>query len=216
MTAIRITTCTVVALACYLSFQTQTSLAFTTTAAATKACQKPGVPQQRCDRFATVLNSTPEPEGPGDEEEPQMPTAYVPPAPARNTPQQVAQRRMDPLMASLTRDTSNAAPDQPTQNVPFFGEIPADGTLLLLVPAVLFASLGFLMSIVIAVQSSDQIVESFSKVGDTVAQTAIERTNRVYDENTCRGFCGSPQQEDVDALQNFMESITRSAREGKQ
>eukprot|EP00532_Pseudo-nitzschia_australis_P002473 CAMPEP_0168187168 /NCGR_PEP_ID=MMETSP0139_2-20121125/14875_1 /TAXON_ID=44445 /ORGANISM="Pseudo-nitzschia australis, Strain 10249 10 AB" /LENGTH=156 /DNA_ID=CAMNT_0008109331 /DNA_START=316 /DNA_END=786 /DNA_ORIENTATION=+ len=153
-----------------------------------------------------------------DEEENQqqekMPPAYAPPppTPGRNSPEAVAQRRMDPLMASLTRDNSDA---EQTQNVPFFGEIPADGTLFLLVPATVFALLGFVLSLVIAVRSSDQIVDSFSHVGDNIAQTASERTNRVYDENKCRGFCGSPQQEDVDGLRNFMEAITRSAREGK-
>mmetsp|Transcript_27755 Transcript_27755/g.75575 ORF Transcript_27755/g.75575 Transcript_27755/m.75575 type:complete len:245 (-) Transcript_27755:183-917(-) len=153
---------------------------------------------------------------PVQEQQQQTPPAYTPPAPtpARNSPQAVAQRRMDPLMASLTRDNSDASPDQSTQNVPIFGEIPADGTLFLLVPAVVFAVLGFVLSLVIAVKSSDQIVESFAQAGDTIAQTASERTNRVYDESTCRGFC-SPQPDDVEGLRNFMESITRSAREGK-
>lgn len=149
------------------------------------------------------------------EQQQQSPPAYTPPAPTptRNSPQAVAQRRMDPLMASLTRDNSNVDSDGPTQTVPFFGEIPADGTMLLLVPAGVFAVLGFVLSLVIALKSSDQIVNSFANAGETIAQTASERTNRVYDESVCRGFC-SPQPESIDGLKNFMESITRSAREG--
>lgn len=117
---------------------------------------------------------------------------------------------MDPLMASLTKDNSN--PNQPMQTVPIFGEIPADGTLLLLAPAVLFAFGGVILGLVVAFNSADQIVDSFSTVGDSIEQTAKERTNRVYDSNVCRGICGS-QSDDVDGLRNFMEAITKSARE---
>lgn len=229
----KITACLFVAVAC--NFQACRCLALTTTATTKTSCQKPGasaalIGSQRQQRYRFVgslsqgsfhaLYSSPDPDNnmSADEEENQqqekMPPAYAPPppTPGRNSPEAVAQRRMDPLMASLTRDNSDA---EQTQNVPFFGEIPADGTLFLLVPATVFALLGFVLSLVIAVRSSDQIVDSFSHVGDNIAQTASERTNRVYDENKCRGFCGSPQQEDVDGLRNFMEAITRSAREGK-
>lgn len=231
MMTFRITAVFLVAIAC--NFQSYTSLALTTTA--TTSCQQPGHAaligsQRQCNAFGIlsrgsfhVLNASPEPDaddwtddsGPTKEnQQEKMPPTNVPqpPTPARNSPEAVAQRRMDPLMASLTRDNSNATPDEPTQTVPFFGEIPADGTLFLLVPAVLFASLGFIMSIVIAVKSSDQIVGSFSQVGDNVAQIVAEQPNRSYDENVCRGIC-STQQDDVDGLYNFMEMITRSARE---
>lgn len=185
-------------------------------------------------RSLNVLNSSPDPNTSDEEfeenydldggasmsssqqqQQPETPVAYVPPppSPTRNSPQVVRQQRMDPLMASLTRDNSDISPDQPTQNVPIFGEIPADGTLLLLGPAVLFAVLGFVYSIVIAFNSSDRIVDSLMQAGDSVAQSAVNRNNRVYDKNVCRGLCSS-QQDDIDGMRNFMEAITRNAREG--
>lgn len=150
------------------------------------------------------------------QQQPETPTAYVPPppTPTQNSPRMVAQQRMDPLMASLTRDDSNTSPDQPTQNMPLFGEIPADGTLLLLAPAAAFSVLGLIYSIVIAFNSSDQIVSSVMQAGDSIAQTAVNRNNKVYDKNVCRGLCSS-QQEDLDGMRNFMEAITRNAREAK-
>lgn len=151
------------------------------------------------------------------QQQPETPPAYVPPppSPTRNSQAAVRQKNMDPLMASLTRDSSNPSADQPTRTVPIFGEIPADGTLLLLAPAVVFAVLGFIYSIVIAVNSTDQIVDSLSQAGGSLAQTAVERSNRSYDENVCRGLC-SNQQDDIDGLKNFMEAITRNARENQQ
>ena len=119
---------------------------------------------------------------------------------------------MDPLMASLTRDDSGATPDGPTQTVPFLGEIPADGSMLLLAPAVAFAILGFGFSFVIAFNSADQIVDSIAQSGDSLAQTAKNRNNRVYDKDVCRGLCSS-QEQDIDGMRNFMEFITQGARE---
>jgi len=168
------------------------------------------------DSGAGPSMSMPTSSAPQQQQQAETPAAYVPPppTPTRNSPPVVRQQRMDPLMASLTRDSSNASPDQPTQNVPIFGEIPADGTLLLLAPAAVFAILGFIYSIVIAFNASDQIVNSMLQAGDSVAQSAKNRNNRVYDKNVCRGLCSS-QQEDIDGMKNFMEAITRNAREGK-
>ncbi len=176
-----------------------------------------------------ALNSSPDPNNmPSDDTEydssmntdpsmsvPETPATYVPPTPTRNSPPAVKQQRMDPLMASLTRDDSNPDGDQPTQTVPIFGEIPADGTMMLLAPAVVFAVLGFLFSFVIAFNSADQIVDSIAQTGESIAQTAQNRNNKVYDKNVCRGLC-STQEQDVDGMRNFMEAITRSAREKQQ
>jgi len=153
---------------------------------------------------------------PVQQQQPETPAAYVPPppTPTQNSPPAARQQPMDPLMASLTRDTSNTSLDQPMQNIPLFGEIPADGTLLLLVPAVVSAVLGIIYSIVIAFNSSDQIVDSIMQTGDSISQNAVKRNNQVYDKNVCRGLCSS-QQDDIEGLRNFMEAITRNAREGK-
>ena len=204
-----------------LALALSTSTAFT----ATSRCQRLHVGLHgKQHRSLNILNSTPDPEMPSDDMEasydpsvdPSMsipdPPEYVPPAPTRNSPPAVRQKRMDPLMASLTRDDSGASPDGPTQTVPFLGEIPADGTMLLLAPAVAFAILGFGFSFVIAFNSADKIVDSIAQTGESIAQTAQNRNNRVYDKNVCRGLCSS-QEKDIDGMRNFMEFITAGARE---
>lgn len=217
MTASHLTILFTLALA--FGFGADSSAAFT----ATSRCQRLDVGLHgKQHRSLNVLNSTPDPEMPSDDMEgnyevdPSMsipdPPAYVPPTPTRNSPPAVRQKRMDPLMASLTRDDSGATPDGPTQTVPFLGEIPADGTMLLLAPAVAFAILGFGFSFVIAFNSADQIVDSIAQTGDSLAQTAKNRNNRVYDKNVCRGLCSS-QEQDIDGMRNFMEFITQGARE---
>jgi hypothetical protein len=129
--------------------------------------------------------------------------AAVPPSP----PPVPQNRPMDPLMASLTRmDPSSAK--VPTKNVPLFGEISVDGSLIVLVPAAVIAILGFVLSIVIAFQSQDSIVEPISQVAGDISQTATTKTNVVYDENVCRGLCSSRDQ-DLEGLRSFMESLRK-------
>lgn len=108
---------------------------------------------------------------------------------------------MDPLIASLTRDDSDLA-NVPTR-LPLFGEVPADGNLGLLVPAATIAILGFLLSIVVAFNSREVIVQSLS----SVELPKMEYTPTVIEEGKCRGLCSS-QEEDLDGLRNFMESIS--------
>jgi hypothetical protein len=111
--------------------------------------------------------------------------------------------RMDPLIASLTRDDSDST-NVPTRQVPLFGELPADGNLALLVPAATIAILGFLLSIVVAFNSRDAIAQSLS----SVELSKMEYTPTVVEEGKCRGLCSS-QEEDLDGLRNFMESINK-------
>jgi hypothetical protein len=195
-----------IAIACF--YQANTSLAFTTT-----SCQKTaGVALMTSKRQAHhhhhgrllhVLNAE---EGDENEESSSPPQPISPPVMRSNSPPPVRNiERMDPLMASLTRD--NRDPAQVTRNIPLFGEVPADG-LKLLIPATVFAVLGFVLSIVVAVKSSGQIAGTFSTVADSVVQSAINQPNQIYDENACRGIC-SNQQDDVDGLRRFMESITK-------
>ena len=111
--------------------------------------------------------------------------------------------RMDPLIASLTRDDSDSA-NVPTRQVPLFGEVPADGNLALLIPAATIAILGFLLSIFVAFNSRDAIVQSLS----SVELPKMEYTPTVIEEGKCRGLCSS-QDEDLDGLRSFMESISK-------
>jgi hypothetical protein len=112
-------------------------------------------------------------------------------------------RRGDPLIGLLTRIDEPTPENVPTVRVPLFGEIPADGNLALLVPAAVISILGFIMSIVVAFNSRDVIVQELS----SVELPKMEYTPTVVEEGKCRGLCSS-QDEDLDGLRNFMESIT--------
>lgn len=129
------------------------------------------------------------------------------PPPPMNAPPPVPPKRMDPLMASLTRMDPETA-SGPTQNIPIFGEVPVDGSMVVLVPAAVIAFLGFVLSIVVAVQSQDQLIDALSSVADDISKTATEKTNMMYDEDVCRGIC-STQEEDLDGLRSFMESLRK-------
>jgi len=119
----------------------------------------------------------------------------------------VPPKRLDPLMATLTRVDPSVGTG-PTRNVPLFGEVPVDGGLTVLVPAAVIAILGFLFSIVVAVNSADELVAALDNIADDIARTASEKSNMVYDENVCRGICSS-QEEDLQGLANFMQSLRK-------
>ncbi|KAL7541512.1 hypothetical protein ACHAXR_011438 [Thalassiosira sp. AJA248-18] len=113
-------------------------------------------------------------------------------------------KRVDGLIASLTRIDEPTPADVPMRQVPLFGEVPADGNLALLVPAAVISILGFIFSIVVAFNARDSLVSELSKVD----MPKMEYTPTVVDEGKCRGLCSS-QDEDLDGLRNFMESISR-------
>jgi hypothetical protein len=126
---------------------------------------------------------------------------------AARPPPPVPPKRLDPLMASLTRmdpDTANG----PTRNLPLFGEVPVDGSLVVLVPVVVIAVIGFVASIVVASQAQDEIVNAFAQIGNGISQTASEKTNMVYDESVCRGLCSS-QDQDLEGLRSFMDRLRK-------
>ena len=114
------------------------------------------------------------------------------------------QQRLDPLIASLTRIDEPTPDNVPTVQAPLIGEIPADGNLALLVPAAAISVLGFIFSIVVAFNSRDAIVSEVSKV----ELPKMEYTPTKVDPEKCRGLCSS-QEEDLDGLRNFMESLRR-------
>ena len=118
------------------------------------------------------------------------------------------QKRLDPLLASLTRMDPTATQGKDTTNIPFIGEIPKDGALLLYVPAA-FAMLGFLYSFVIAFNASDEIVGALYQVSDDLSQTATQKANMVYDENVCRGLCSS-QEADLESMRSVMQMFAGS------
>ena len=145
----------------------------------------------------------------GDGEIEGMSSSPPPPPPPSmaNAPPPVPPKRLDPLMASLTRMDSSTA-DLPTKNIPLFGEVPVDGSLALLIPAAGIAVLGFILSIVIAVKSSDEIVGLLSQVSDDLNSVAVTKSSKVYDESVCRGICSS-QQQDLEGLRGFMNGLKK-------
>jgi hypothetical protein len=132
----------------------------------------------------------------------------TPPPPIRvGASPPVPPKLLDPLMASLTR-VDAATANLPTRNIPIFGEVPADGSLVVLVPAAIMAVLGFALSIVVAFNSKDAIVATLSQVSDEISQTAVSRSSQMYDDGVCRGICSS-QQQDLEGLKTFLSRFSK-------
>lgn len=110
-------------------------------------------------------------------------------------------KKVDPLIASLTRN-DESTPTK-TRTVPLFGEVTEDD-FKALAPVVAIGVLGFLFSIVVAFNSMDSLGQQLSKV--TIPE--VKYTPTVVKEGECRGLC-SNQDQDLDGLRNFMESISR-------
>jgi hypothetical protein len=105
-------------------------------------------------------------------------------------------------------DTINA----PRTNVPLWGELILDRSLLVLLPVATFAVVGFFLSVYVGVNAQDTFV-------DALAETARQQSSQlpgvpppaggvVLDESACRGLC-SNQEQDLQNLAGFMESLRR-------
>jgi hypothetical protein len=138
-----------------------------------------------------------------DKEPPQE--AAAPPAP--RSPPVPPPKRLDPLMATLTRMDPQPESSK-TANLPFFGEVDVDGSLVVLIPVAVIAIGGFILSIIVAVNSQDQIMDQINQVTDSVTKTAVQKVNQQYDPNECRGLC-SNQQQDLDGLRSFMDGLKK-------
>ncbi|KAL9183493.1 hypothetical protein ACHAXT_004349 [Thalassiosira profunda] len=117
---------------------------------------------------------------------------------------EASQPRVDPLIASLTRIDEPVPDNVPMVQAPLIGEIPADGSLALLVPAAAISVLGFIFSIVVAFNSRDEIVREVGQV----KIPEMKYTPTVVEEGKCRGLCSS-QDQDLDGLRNFMEGLRK-------
>lgn len=127
------------------------------------------------------------------------------PQPAASPPK--PKRQLDGLMAAVTR-TAPSDTNTPTTNLPFFGEIPIDGSLLVLAPAAVIAVLGFVMSIVVAFNAKDTFVDQLAVLSQEINSAALAETNSVSD-GSCRGLCSSQDQQ-LEGMRVFMESLARS------
>mmetsp|Transcript_12815 Transcript_12815/g.19866 ORF Transcript_12815/g.19866 Transcript_12815/m.19866 type:complete len:262 (+) Transcript_12815:122-907(+) len=131
-----------------------------------------------------------------------------PPPPVQASgPPPVKPKRLDPLMASVTR-MDPGTQEGKTTNIPLLGEVPVDGGLTVLVPAALIAVVGFIMSINIIANSQDAIVNGLAQISEEANKAAIERTNKVPEDNVCRGLC-SNQDESYEGLKSFMQSLSK-------
>jgi hypothetical protein len=118
------------------------------------------------------------------------------------------QERLDPLIASLTRMDADMV-NTPTTKVPLLGEIPLDGSIVVLLPVALIAVVGFIMSINIAFNSADIISQKVDQVSNVLSTPPAKKTVQ-YDG--CRGLC-SDQDGQLDNMRIFMNSLAKKTPE---
>ena len=189
---------------------TTTLLAIATITSQTSAfspvCSAVGGITRRCT-FAqniqpSILYST---EGDKDEELPTPLTDALSQKSASFTNEPKQQETLDPLIQSLTRndvDTTNVK----KTNLPLLGEVPVDGSLLVLVPVAIIAVVGFIMSIQIGFQSKDALVEQLDIINNVMSQSPVKKTVPV--KAGCRGLC-SDQGAQLDNMKGFMEGLSK-------
>lgn len=111
-------------------------------------------------------------------------------------------RPLDSLVASLTR-VEPGSENTPTMKVPLLGEIPADGSIVVLAPVAAIGVLGFIMSINIAVNSGDAIAQQIDQVTNVLSTPPAKKA--VVSEG-CRGLC-SDQEQQLDSMRSFMQNF---------
>ena len=122
---------------------------------------------------------------------------------ANAPPPAVQQRKqLDPLIASLASPGPPPKEGTETRNVPFLGEIPVDGSLVVLVPAAAIAVIGFIMSIVVGFNARDEMVRTLESVNPPPPKAVV------IDKDKCRGICSS-QESDLDSMRSMMENLSK-------
>jgi hypothetical protein len=124
------------------------------------------------------------------------PGASVPAAPRTTAP--MPPKRIDPLLASLTRN--NPAPKAPTRTFPILGEVVMDKSSILIVPAVAFGVLGLLTSIYVGINNVDAFTEALKQ------NAYLQSAPSAPVGEGCRGICSS-QEADLDGLRVFMSGL---------
>lgn len=119
----------------------------------------------------------------------------------------VAPERLDPLIEALTKMDEETA-KAPTTKLPLLGEVPVDGSLLVLAPVALIAVVGFIMSIQIGIQSKDTIVEKFDEINYSLSRPPAKVAPKI-DPGACRGLC-SDQGYQLDTMKGFMEGLSNN------
>jgi hypothetical protein len=129
----------------------------------------------------------------------------MPPAQMMRTPPSPPPKRLDPLLASLTRVDRQATANTPTKTFPLLGEVTMDRSLFIVLPAVVFAILGFVATFLVAYNSRDVFVDALADWNNI----ALNPTPKLVDPNECRGLCSS-QEQDIDGLRNFMNGLGKN------
>lgn len=126
-----------------------------------------------------------------------------PPRPAA-TP---GRKKIDPLLASLTRmdeETINA----PRMQVPLWGELILDKSLFIFLPIAAFAIIGVLTSIYVALNSGDAFVDAMAS-SELVKSLSTPPSATTAEVEGCRGLCSS-QEQDLEGLKVFMNSLRKN------
>jgi len=139
---------------------------------------------------------TPAPKSSGSNVDP------MPPPQMMRTPPSPPPKRLDPLLASLTRMDPQAGADKPTTTIPFLGEVNMDKTLFIALPTVTFALLGFFSFFMVAMNSGDAVVDAVNEWNENL----LNPTPKELDPNQCRGLCSS-QESDMEGLRIFMNTL---------
>jgi len=118
-------------------------------------------------------------------------------------------RSADPLVNFMTDPGSTLPVDEDgatleTVDFPLIGEIPRDGTLLILAPAAVIGVLGFVMTFVVAFRAKDEIISLLEDV--TLAPPPKAKV--VKPASDCRGLCSS-QDESLEYLRGVMGSLSK-------
>jgi len=118
-------------------------------------------------------------------------------------PEPDQKRPTDSLLGTLTR-IDPGMENVPTNTVPIFGEIPRDGTLLILVPSIAITFLGLVLSVKIGIESRDFIADELAAVTTVLSQPPVKDSTV---KSGCRGLC-SNQAESLEYMRGFMEGLS--------
>lgn len=92
-------------------------------------------------------------------------------------------------------------------NLPLLGEVPLDGSIVVLAPVALIAVVGFILSIKIGLESKDALVQQLDEINSVLSQPPVKQTI-MDDLGGCRGLC-SDQGEQLNNMKGFLEGISK-------
>lgn len=161
------------------------------TSTARKSCTDHDVLVRKCP---FILQSSPN-DGEDSTESLEPASRERPAAPQPSRPR----KRLDPLIALLTRNDDEDSRNAPTTKVPLIGEFVLDKSLFVVLPVAFFAIGGLLLSFYVAINSGDAIVQATNQLAESMTTTPT------YDPDVCRGLCKS----ESNTIEQFMNSLRK-------